>query len=438
MHGFLARIFPEQRLYLRTDDGTRFMRLTPAVQLVAVITIGVIFIWTVFVSSMFLVSALSADSIAHRADTRQIDYENRLNAMSRERDTRALEASTAQARFYVALEQISAQQSALLESEDKRKELETGIDVIQRTLRTTMKERDRAQLQSDKLLAELQVVTGKNSTESGGTDDLERTLDYLNAALERTVDQRDDMVISTRVLDAEVADLRHRADLTKERNARIFSRLEEAMTVSIAPLEKMFENVGLSTDKLIEDVKLGYSGQGGPLTPLAISTKGQPEDPASIKANRLLAELDQVNLLRIAATRLPFVVPVKSSYRLSSGYGWRRHPTTGRTRMHDGTDFAAGYGTPIYSTADGVVTFAGWSSGYGRLVKIRHALGFETRYAHMQKIRAKVGQRVSRGDRIGDMGSSGRSTGPHVHYEIRIGGKSVNPMNYIKAARNVF
>jgi murein DD-endopeptidase MepM/ murein hydrolase activator NlpD len=123
---------------------------------------------------------------------------------------------------------------------------------------------------------------------------------------------------------------------------------------------------------------------------------------------------------------------------MTSGYGWRRHPTSGKSRMHDGMDFASSVGTPVYATAEGVVTFAGWAGGYGRVIKIQHALGFETRYAHLSKFGVKKGQRVSRGDRIGDMGNSGRSTGPHVHYEIRIGGKSVNPMTYIKAARNVF
>ncbi len=84
------------------------------------------------------------------------------------------------------------------------------------------------------------------------------------------------------------------------------------------------------------------------------------------------------------------------------------------------------------------MTYAGWMSGYGRLVKIQHEFGIETRYAHQSKIRVKVGQRVSRGDRIGDMGTSGRSTGTHLHYEVRVGGKAVNPMTYIKAAKDVF
>ena len=142
--------------------------------------------------------------------------------------------------------------------------------------------------------------------------------------------------------------------------------------------------------------------------------------------------MDKINLYRIAIDQVPLALPVKSAFRYTSGFG----PRWGR--MHSGTDFAASTGTPIYATADGVVTFAGWLSGYGRLVKIEHAFGIETRYAHQSKIRVKVGQKVSRGDRIGDMGSSGNSTGTHLHYEVRLGDKAVNPMKFIKAAKDVF
>jgi murein DD-endopeptidase MepM/ murein hydrolase activator NlpD len=142
--------------------------------------------------------------------------------------------------------------------------------------------------------------------------------------------------------------------------------------------------------------------------------------------------MDRLNLYRIAAERIPFDMPVRSGFRFTSGFGMRWG------RMHNGTDFAAAIGTPIYAPADGVVTFAGWSSGYGRLVKIQHAFGIETRYAHQNRIRVEVGQRLSRGDRIGDIGNSGRSTGPHLHYEIRVGARPVNPMIYIRAGQDVF
>ena len=106
--------------------------------------------------------------------------------------------------------------------------------------------------------------------------------------------------------------------------------------------------------------------------------------------------------------------------------------------MHKGVDFAAPLGTDLHATADGIVKKAGWQSGYGRLVIIQHDFGIETRYAHLSNIRVKQGQRVSRGDHIGDMGASGRVTGVHLHYEVRVDGKAVNPMTYIKAAQDVF
>jgi murein DD-endopeptidase MepM/ murein hydrolase activator NlpD len=226
--------------------------------------------------------------------------------------------------------------------------------------------------------------------------------------------------------------------LMKEQNDQIFRQLEEAMSVSVAPLDKMFRAAGMPTDRIIEQVRRGYSGQGGPLTPLSFSTSGEEPSPDTLRANLLLNQMDQLNLYRIAAQKAPFATPVKSSFRFTSSFGFRRDPKTGGRRMHNGVDFAASLGTPLYATADGVVTHSGWLSGYGRLVKIQHDFGIETRYAHLSRLNVKVGQRVSRGQRIGDMGASGRVTGVHLHYEVRVGGKAVNPMIYIKAANDVF
>jgi len=436
---FAERYFREQRLFLRSETSTRFLRLTPLTQLGVTVTTALFVGWTIFTSSVFLIDALSADGNRVQARTQQADYEARITALADERDQRAQEARTAQSRFYVALRQISAQQSALLASEDHRRELGTGIDVIQRTLQKTVKQRDRAEKHADQLLAELQAATGSAQTRFGAAQETETTLDFLNAALADTVNERDKMATRAVELSQRVATLKQRARLNRERTQRIFARLEDAVTVSMAPLQKVFEKVGISTDKLLSDVKRGYSGIGGPLMRVSVSTKGgPPTDPISLKANELLAAMDKVNLMRIGAEQTPLVLPLKTAFRLSSPFGMRRHPLTGKVRMHEGVDLAGAYGSPLYATADGVVSFAGWAGGYGRLVKIQHARGIETRYGHMSKIRVKKGQRVSQGERIGDMGSSGRSTGSHVHYEVRVGGRAVNPARYIKAGRDVF
>ena len=310
--------------------------------------------------------------------------------------------------------------------------------MIQKTLQRTVKERDAALEKAQVLAAQLEDKNGSVRTVVGRAEDIEGTLDFLTVALDQTAQERDKIAADAAGAFLAAQELEHEARLMEERNDRIFTQLEDAVSVSLTPLDKMFRKAGLPTDRIIEQVRRGYSGQGGPLTPLSFSTKGQMPDADSLRANAILGSLDRMNIYRIAAEKAPFAVPVKSAFRYTSGFGVRSDPFTGGSRMHAGTDFAAPSGTPIYATADGIVTHAGWLSGFGRLVKIKHEFGIETLYAHQSQIRVKVGQRVSRGERIGDMGSSGRSTGTHLHYEVRVGGKPVNPMIYIKAANDVF
>jgi murein DD-endopeptidase MepM/ murein hydrolase activator NlpD len=113
--------------------------------------------------------------------------------------------------------------------------------------------------------------------------------------------------------------------------------------------------------------------------------------------------------------------------RMSSGFGMRRHPVLGYNKMHKGVDFAASKGTPIYAAGDGVIEKAGWNGGFGKYVRIRHNGKLKTAYAHMSSIKVKNGTRVKQGEVIGYVGSTGRSTGPHLHYEVHVNGKAVNP-----------
>ncbi len=125
----------------------------------------------------------------------------------------------------------------------------------------------------------------------------------------------------------------------------------------------------------------------------------------------------------------PSVRPVNGWF--TSKFGYRKSPFTGRLVMHNGIDMAASLGTPIYATADGVVTYSGYDAGYGKLVSVDHGYGVLTRYGHISKLYAKIGQKVKQGDIIGEVGNTGRSTGPHVHYEVRVNGVPVDPLNYI-------
>ena len=120
----------------------------------------------------------------------------------------------------------------------------------------------------------------------------------------------------------------------------------------------------------------------------------------------------------------------KDLKKTASGYGLRIDPIYKTTKFHEGMDFSANIGTPIYATGNGTVTKAGWQSGYGKIVKINHGYGYETWYAHMNDIDVRVGQKVVRGEVIGKVGNTGKSTGPHLHYEVHVKGRVVNPVNY--------
>lgn len=426
------RAFPEQRLFIRSDTETRFIRLSPMTQFIGLTGSALLLGWTIISSAILLMHSLGAGDLKQQALRDQAIYEARLNDLASERDARAREASDAQQRFTVALAEVSAMQSRLLASEDRRRELETGIDVIAGTLRDTMKDRDAAREKAAVLTAEL-AESEAEEPDALRLTDLEATLTVMTSALGKIAGERDEM--KSTVTDAELALDRVAMDarLEAERNERIFSQIENAVATSLVPIDDMFSSVGLPTDSILEQVRRSYSGQGGPLTPITFSTSGDAViDPMAERANQVLGRLDELNLYRIAAEKLPFGFPVTGYYRSTSGFG----PRWGR--MHEGHDFAGATGTPINATADGVVVHAGRQSGYGNLIKIRHDFGHETRYAHLSKIHVKVGQRVSRGERIGDMGNTGRSTGTHLHYEVLVSGNPVNPMKYIKAARDVF
>ncbi|MBD5348465.1 MAG: M23 family metallopeptidase [Bacteroides sp.] len=130
-------------------------------------------------------------------------------------------------------------------------------------------------------------------------------------------------------------------------------------------------------------------------------------------------------------THIPSILPLKpKDYKMSSGYGYRRDPVYWTTKFHEGHDFAASQGTPVFATADGVVELAERCSGYGNCIDIDHGYNYLTRYAHLSDILVKPGQVVKRGEVIGKVGSTGKSTSPHLHYEVRFKDEAQNPVNY--------
>lgn len=140
----------------------------------------------------------------------------------------------------------------------------------------------------------------------------------------------------------------------------------------------------------------------------------------------------QASTLRERSSHIPAIQPVseKNLRAMASGYGYRRDPIYGTAKFHEGMDFSAPVGTPVYATGDARVQSAGWHSGYGNLIELDHGYHYLTRYAHLSEILVRPGQTVRRGDLIGRVGNTGKSTGPHLHYEVRLNGVAQNPVHY--------
>jgi murein DD-endopeptidase MepM/ murein hydrolase activator NlpD len=178
------------------------------------------------------------------------------------------------------------------------------------------------------------------------------------------------------------------------------------------------------------------AGLGGPLIeakdPRALAAVLDVDEDFAGRIERAATDLSDMQDLSDVAQDLPLARPVTDP-RETSGYGVRADPFTGRPAFHPGQDFAGGYGSPIYATAPGIVSFTGIRSGYGETIEIDHGHGFKTRYAHLSATAVHVGQQVAVGQRIGAMGSTGRSTGTHLHYETWANGRPQNPLRFIRA-----
>lgn len=174
-------------------------------------------------------------------------------------------------------------------------------------------------------------------------------------------------------------------------------------------------------------------GTGGPFIPFFGEKEKSVRDP---RFTKMFAAVEQMEAMERALAGIPTSMPA-SVMLMSSSFGYRSDPFTGAGAMHSGLDFKGPLGTEILAAADGVITSAGWQGGYGKCIEITHANGLVTRYAHLSGFDVTLGQTVKRGVQIGRMGSTGRSTGSHLHFEVRMNGQAINPMKFLEANPDV-
>lgn len=207
------------------------------------------------------------------------------------------------------------------------------------------------------------------------------------------------------------------------------TRMEKTVARTGLELQPMLANRGVASLRQIAMQPVPETGVGGPFIPASFNTG---DDAARIQEDGLKQRMQYVIELSKLLQRIPLGGPI-ASQRITSGFGMREDPFNGHMAMHQGIDFVGPYGTKVYATAAGKVTYAGRFSEYGNFIEITHGDGLTTRYGHLKEVLVKEGQRVGRGTVIGLQGNTGRSSGTHVHYEVRKNEVALNPLPFFKA-----
>jgi murein DD-endopeptidase MepM/ murein hydrolase activator NlpD len=213
-------------------------------------------------------------------------------------------------------------------------------------------------------------------------------------------------------------------------------RIEARQVATLDTMEETYDAKakrirGVLSDLGVDPLKTpAPSGVGGPFIPVKLTANAGSFER---QLYRIKIARSQLDLLSHALVTVPVRKPIVGEIDLSSTFGVRSDPFGRGPAMHSGLDFRSTMGDPVHVTANGKVVAAGWHGGYGNMVEVDHGNGFATRYGHMSKIEVKVGQYVKIGQTIGRVGSTGRSTGPHLHYETRIDGSAVDPQKFLRA-----
>jgi len=374
----IAAMAPEREIFVRAGGHVRFVRISTRLQLtVAAIVLAALLLWIAAMGAMlWRQTSVSVAERAVRAQQQEVrDEAARANADKRSVDTIARD-----------LEQRQNALDALM-----RNHFSAPVDAGR-------------------------VVGGApepavSDTKAPGADP--------------TADPGAD-----KVSDAAALSGTQRLAILRQRQTAFTHALTGAAAARIARVEASIRNLGLNPEQLAQSAR--SAGLGGPFIPAqAIRLSADPS------LRNLSGLLDRLTALESALAVLPSAQPTAAPME-SSSYGYRRDPFNGMAAFHAGVDFRGAYGQPILAASAGRVSFAGVQSGYGNCIEIDHGHGIMTRYAHLSGFTARVGDVVQRGTQIGRMGSTGRSTGNHLHFEVRINGAAVNPAPFLEARHDVF
>ncbi|GGY52453.1 M23 family metallopeptidase [Parvularcula lutaonensis] len=440
----LGHLFRERQIYHRSDGVVHFIKLSSRTQVIfASILFGAL-LWVAYAS----VNVVFKEQIIIAKDEQRRDeqaaYRRRLQNSERAYEEVSSLNFIYSREFEAALKKLESQHDTLRALVENKSSLDVQMRGLAETLSAAGAPGGRQLRGTNRVMID---PVGREPTPRQS-----RVSALRQEALDSVIDQEIAEGIENEVL----TDMRMKTAQLSASQVVLLAGIEEKMQRSIAELDQILRHTGAAAELLPKandrefglqvlasaqapEVEAELMGQGGPFIPVDDEEDTLVTGTYAETVSRVQSKLTELAALSGVVRSVPIGSPVLNRHRQTSGYGVRWDPfKRSRRTRHYGLDFAAARRTPIVATAPGRVVRAGTWSSYGKIVEIDHGNGFRTRYAHLDRINTRVGKIVELNDVIGLMGSTGRSTATHLHYEVIYKGRQVDPERFIEAGRYVF
>jgi murein DD-endopeptidase MepM/ murein hydrolase activator NlpD len=462
---WLHETFPERQIYIRSDGRVQFFTFSPLLQ-ATLAGFSLIFLgWVAFstVNVIFKDRIISAKD--HRYQQMQTAYENRVADLQQSYDELNGALVSAEDRFKATADELQTKQNTIQNFIERKRQVDALVTAQDRAPAANDEVQGHAgSAASDSLDAAAPATDPGMDVGGGGSSALpvsplpvapqprtakptHASLLDLGGAVGRLAGALFGRRAPTRAASDQfsrhpalkiLAEQTDRVSKIGRDETQLMVEAQSEVSAGVATIRALMRNAGIDSDRFAEKYAQAY-GVGGPDIPLqAVRIEGISDGAFQEAYLRAQAVLTQMDELLGAMRHVPLTVPVSGpQFERTSGFGPRIDPFTGRYSFHPGIDFAGPWGSIVHCTAPGKVVWAGPHGAYGNMVEIDHGLGIRTRYGHLSSILVHVGAKVAKGAVIGKVGSTGRSTGPHVHYEVWYDDVVRNPNKFIEAGRHV-
>ncbi len=420
----LDQIFPERQIHLRTNGRVSFIRITQHVQIVLTIVLFALGAWTSFASINFIMHDKLLAAKDNQIASSRHAYKSLLS-----------EVSLYQKKFKAITRDLEENHGLMLGLVEQNASLQQSLKSMHAELKNTESERAKVTNARHKLRTRLGYLEDEMRELANKNFSLNDNIKTVELDMQTALATRNQAIFTGNKMRRQLRDLESRLHDLQKTEEEAVQRLSGHTDNNIRSMERVIKLSGLNVKSLLRTMSPRKRGQGGPFIEAKLDNL-----PASRLKSHLVtldSRLGRAADLQDILSRLPLTSPLKSFY-LNSHYGKRRDPVNKRWAMHYGIDLDGPNKSRVYAPAPGTVKFVGWKGKYGRLIVLDHGAGLKTRYGHLSKTLVKKGQKIKFRQKIGLLGSSGRSTGAHLHYEVVYKGKTRDPMKFIQAGRYVF